>query len=58
LLPAHRVLLVEKGIYIMETMALEELSEAGHVEFLMVVSPLPLVGATGSPIRPLAVVGL
>lgn len=55
-LPAHRVLLVEEGVYIIETMALDELAAAGVTEFLFVLSPLPLVGATGSPVRPLAVV--
>ncbi len=57
LLPAHRVLLVESGIYIIETMDLEELARDAVHEFLFVLSPLPLVGATGSPVRPLAVVG-
>lgn len=57
LLPAHRVLLVERGIYIIETMELEELAAAGVGEFLFVLSPLKFFGATGSPVRPLAVVG-
>ena len=57
LLPAHRVLLVESGIYIIETMDLEELARDAVHEFLFVLSPLPLFGATGSPVRPLAVVG-
>ncbi|MGB0102178.1 MAG: cyclase family protein [Nocardioides sp.] len=57
LLPAHRVLLVERGIYIVETMDLEELARDAIHEFLFVLSPLPLFGATGSPVRPLAVVG-
>jgi kynurenine formamidase len=57
LLPAHRVLLVDAGVHIIETMALEELAAEGVHEFLFVVAPLPLVGATGSPVRPLAVVG-
>ena len=39
-------------------MALEELAQEtarlGVWEFPMVVVPLPLVGATGSPVRPLA----
>ncbi|GAA0994086.1 cyclase family protein [Acrocarpospora macrocephala] len=56
-LPAHRVLLVEAGIYLIETMALEELAAAGVHEFTFVLAPLPLHGATGSPVRPLAVVG-
>ncbi len=55
-LPAHRVLLVENGINIIETMNLEEIAADGVVEFTFVGVPLPLVGATGSPIRPLAVV--
>jgi kynurenine formamidase len=56
LLPAHRVLLVEHGIYVIEALNLEELSVAGLYEFTFVLAPLNLVGATGSPVRPLAVV--
>ena len=55
-LPAHRVLLVEHGIHIIETMVLDELAAAGAYEFVFVLSPLKLVGATGSPVRPLALV--
>lgn len=55
-LPAHRVLLVEHGVYIVEALALEELAAAGVREFTFVLVPLNLVGATGSPVRPLAVV--
>ncbi|HEX5495297.1 MAG TPA: cyclase family protein [Mycobacteriales bacterium] len=57
LLPAHRILLVEHGIHIIETLALEELAAAGVSEFVFVLAPLKLVGATGSPVRPLALVG-
>ncbi|MEQ6902558.1 cyclase family protein [Nocardioides sp. YIM 152588] len=57
LLPAHRVLLVERGIYIVEAMDLEALAAAGVHEFLLLLSPLKFYGATGSPVRPLAVVG-
>jgi kynurenine formamidase len=56
LLPAHRVLLVEEGINIIETMNLEGIASAGVREFTIVLAPLPLVGATGSPVRPLAIV--
>lgn len=56
LLPAHRVLLVESGVLIIEALDLEELAAAGVHEFLFVLSSLKLVGATGSPVRPLAVV--
>lgn len=56
LLPAHRVLLVEAGINIIETMNLEDLAGDGVLAFTFVLAPLNLVGATGAPLRPLAVV--
>lgn len=55
-LPAHRVLLVDEGINIIETLALDGIAAAGVHEFLFVLSPLHLVGGTGSPVRPLAIV--
>jgi kynurenine formamidase len=55
LLPVHRILLVESGINIIETMRLLPLLESGAREFLLVLNPLPIVGATGAPVRPLAV---
>ena len=56
LLPAHRVLLVERGIYIIEAMELDKLAAARRHEFTFVLSPLAITGATGSPVRPLALV--
>jgi kynurenine formamidase len=56
LLPAHRHLLVEAGIYIIEALDLDGLAAAAIREFAFVLSPLKLVGGTGSPVRPLAVV--
>ena len=53
-LPVHRLLLVERGIHIIETLLLEELARDGVHEFLFVAAPLKIVGGTGSPIRPLA----
>ncbi|MER6951527.1 cyclase family protein [Nonomuraea sp. NPDC000554] len=55
-LPVHRIMLVESGINIVETMRLDELLDAGVREFLLVLNPLPIVGATGAPVRPLAIV--
>lgn len=55
-LPAHRILLVENGIYIIEALDLEELAAERIYEFTLVVVPLNIFGATGSPVRPLAVV--
>lgn len=54
-LPAHRLLLVDGGVYIVETLNLEELSLLGAYEFTFVLVPLNILGATGSPVRPLAV---
>jgi kynurenine formamidase len=56
LLPVHRLLLVEYGIHIIEVMNLAGLAEAGIYEFVFVLAPLKIVGGTGSPVRPLAVV--
>jgi kynurenine formamidase len=53
-LPGHLLLLVRSGIYIMENLNLIELAASGQSTFLFVTIPLKLVGATGSPIRPLA----
>ncbi len=52
----HRILLVEHGIHILENLNLERLAVERVCEFLLVVTPLSLVGATGSPVRPIAVV--
>jgi kynurenine formamidase len=57
ILPVHRVLLVDAGIHIIEHLNLEEASQQGLTEFLFVMAPLRIVGGTGSPIRPVAVVG-
>lgn len=54
-LPVHGLLLVQAGINIVETMRLHPLADAGATEFLLVLAPLPIVGATGAPVRPLAV---
>ncbi len=56
LLPAHVALLVEHGIHIVEVLDLERLARDGVHEFAFVALPLRIVGATGSPIRPIALV--
>jgi kynurenine formamidase len=56
LLPVHRLLLVEHGIHIIEVMNLSGLAAAGVQEFVFVLAPLKIVGGTGSPVRPLALV--
>ncbi len=56
LLPVHRILLVENGIHIVEAMNLTAIAKDGVSEFLFVLCPLKVVGATGVPVRPVAVV--
>jgi kynurenine formamidase len=56
-LPVHGALIAERGIHILENVNLEALAADGVHEFLFVCLPLPFVGATGSPVRPIAVVG-
>ena len=53
--PVHTLLLIERGIYIMESLDLEELAAAGVREFLFVGLPLSIRGATGSMLDPVAV---
>jgi len=52
----HVHLLVTHGIHILENLNLEALAAANHREFAFIGIPLKLRGATGSPIRPLALV--
>jgi kynurenine formamidase len=53
-LPGHVILLVESGVYILENLFLEELAAAGLRQFTFVCTPLKIRGATGSPVRPIA----
>jgi kynurenine formamidase len=53
-LPGHVLLLVRAGIPIIENLNLEELAEARVYEFGFVCLPLKMRGATGSPVRPIA----
>jgi len=54
--PVHTRLLIENGIYLMESLYLEELAAEKVYEFLFVALPLKIRGATGSMVDPLAVV--
>ena len=51
---AHAYLLPRKGVYILENLDLEALARDSRYVFAFVGIPLKLVGATGSPLRPLA----
>jgi len=53
--PVHVELIVERGIYLIEWVGLEELAAAAVSEFLFICLPLKIKGATGSLVRPVAV---
>jgi kynurenine formamidase len=55
-MPVHVHLLVEKGIHIIECLDLEQLAAASVSTFAFVAAPLKIRGATGAPLRPLALV--
>jgi kynurenine formamidase len=52
----HAHLLVEAGIHILECLNLEDLAAAAPREFVFVAAPLKIEAATGSPLRPFALV--
>jgi kynurenine formamidase len=54
---AHVYLLAQRGVYILENLDLEALARDRCHSFAFVGVPLKLRGATGSPIRPLALAG-
>lgn len=54
-LPGHLILLVRHGIHIIENLFLEELARDACYEFTFICLPLKLRGATGSPVRPIAI---
>lgn len=54
LMPVHRVLLVERGIHIIEVMDLDGLAVAHAYDFELLVAPLKFRGGTGAPVRPVA----
>ena len=53
--PVHQRLLRDHGIPLIEGMRLKPLAEAGATAFLFMAAALPLKGATGSPLTPVAV---
>ncbi len=54
--PVHTLLLIESGVYLMESLDLEELAHERIYEFLFVALPLKIRGATGSMVDPVAVI--
>jgi len=53
--PVHQRLIRDFGIPLLEGLVLGGLAATGRHEFMFAASPLPVVGGTGSPISPMAV---
>ena len=53
--PVHQCVIRDFGIPLLEGLMLEPLARTGRTEFLFVAAALPIVGATGSPLTPLAI---
>ncbi len=51
----HRFNLVHNGITHVENLNLDDLAAAGCYEFLLIIAPLKLTGATGSWVNPIAI---
>ncbi len=54
-MPVHIILLMRNGIHILENAVLDDLARDKVYEFALAVAPLKFVGATGSPVRPIAI---
>jgi kynurenine formamidase len=54
-LSVHVELLVKRGIHLVEHLVLSEMAADECWECLFVVAPLPVVGAAGSPVNPIAI---
>jgi kynurenine formamidase len=55
-LPVHRFLIQERGVPILEWVHLEALARDSVYQFLFICLPLTVRGATGSMVRPLAII--
>jgi len=53
--PCHQIMGTKAGIYNVENLDLEGLAADRAHEFLFIMTPLPLVGASGSPVAPIAI---
>ncbi|MGB5238367.1 MAG: cyclase family protein [Flavobacteriaceae bacterium] len=53
--PVHQELMMKNGIFNLENMCFDELMEDDINEFLFIVTTIRFKGATGSPVRPIAI---
>ena len=53
--PVHKLVIRDFGTPLLEGLMLDPLVDSGRHEFMFIASVLPIVGATGSPLAPVAV---
>ena len=56
LMPVHQHCLAEAGVYLIENMMLDGVLAAGATSFCFMLAPVKFKGATGCPVRPIALV--
>jgi kynurenine formamidase len=56
ILPVHQHALAEAGVYLIENLKLDMLTESAAAEFCFILLATRFKGATGSPVRPVAMV--
>ena len=56
MMPVHQHCLAEAGVHLIENMLMDEVIAAGITEFCLVMLPVKLKGATGCPVRPVAMI--
>jgi kynurenine formamidase len=55
-MPVHQHALVEAGVYLVENLVTDDLVKNGVTTFCFILTPVKFKGATGCPVRPVALV--
>ena len=53
-LPVHQLTLVANGVHLLENLKLDELAAKNVSEFVLIMQPMKMQGATGSTVAPIA----
>jgi len=56
ILPVHQHTLVEAGVHLVENLALDGLMQSDVTTFCLIMIPIKITGATGCPLRPVALI--
>ncbi|MEZ5850227.1 MAG: cyclase family protein [Hyphomicrobiaceae bacterium] len=56
IMPVHQHCLAEAGVYLIENMVMDQLVSEGISSFCFMLAPVKFKGATGCPVRPVAIV--